>query len=518
MDTIKNNLPASDGIKIYGFGVVAKGFYDYLQKSNEAERLQIVIIKDASKKRAVINAIIETTNENTIRDKDVDVIVELISSSEEAYGIVAENLEIGKKVISANKKLIAENLQDLISKEKENNGTFLYEGAVCGSIPIIRILNDFYSTESIQSVKGIFNGSSNYILSQLFNKEVTYGEALKQAQDLGFAEADPTSDVGGFDALYKLVILATHSFGKIIHPNEILNFGIENISKSDIELAKKLNLKIKLIAKAELKSGKLSLSVLPTLVDSSSGLYQVENEYNAVEISSENVGVQFYKGKGAGGLPTGSVVYSDLKAIDNNYNYSYGKLNQSNIILDNFSQVDVLIKIPNKDDVDTLPFNVSYLTKVDGEENYFYAKTTLNEIQVNKKYIEQYGISLLFIDNEEIKIQLLSSDEAEVKTINVAELRNWIIKDDDFQLIDVRESSEYEFTNINGELIPLGEIESNLSKIQKDRKVVFQCRSGKRSADAIKLLQKKYGFDNLYNLEGGILAWADEIDSSIKKY
>ncbi len=509
---------SANNIKTYGFGVVAQGFHNYLKTNNEEERLHTVIIKNASKKRAEIKAIIETTNENTIRDKDVDVIVELISSSEEAYGIVAENLEIGKKVISANKKLIAENLQDLIAKEKENSGTFLYEGAVCGSIPIIRLLNDFYATESIKEVKGIFNGSSNYILSQLFNSEVSYEEALKKAQELGFAEADPTSDVGGFDALYKLVIVAAHSFGKIVHPDEVLNFGIENISKSDIELAKKLNLKIKLIAKAELKSGNLALSVLPTLVNSSSDLYEVENEYNAVEINSDNVGLQLYKGKGAGSLPTGSVVYSDLKAIDKGYSYSYQKLNQSNIVLDNFSQVDVLINVPNKNSVDTLPFNVSYLTKVNGQENYFYAKTTLNEIQANKEYIEQYGISLLFVDNDDTKQILLNSSAESVKTIDVTELKNWIIEDSDFQLIDVRETSEYEFTNINGELIPLGQIESNISKIKKDRKVVFQCRSGKRSADAVKLLQKKYDFDNLYNLEGGILAWADEIDSSIKKY
>ena len=468
--------------------------------------------------RKKINAIIETTNEKTIRDKDVDVIVELISSSEEAYGIVAENLEIGKTVISANKKLIAENLQDLISKEKENKGTLLYEGAVCGSIPIIRILNDFYSQDAIHSVKGIFNGSSNYILSQLFNKEVSYAEALKQAQELGFAEADPTSDVGGFDALYKLVIVATHSFGKIVHPDEVLNFGIENISKTDIELAKKLNLKIKLIAKAELKKDKLSLSVLPTLVDESSDLFQVENEYNAVEINSKNVGLQFYKGKGAGSLPTGNVVYSDLKAIDTNYSYLYKKLNQSSIALDNFNRVDVLINIPNKDSVETLPFNVSFLTKVNGYENYFYGRTTLNEIQVNKKYIEQYGISLLFLDSEEVKERIRSIPNKLVKTVDVLELRSWILKDNDFQLIDVRESSEYEFSNINGELIPLGQIEQNVSKIQRDRKVVFQCRSGKRSADAVKLLQEKYGLDNLYNLEGGILAWSDKIDSSIKKY
>jgi homoserine dehydrogenase len=504
-------------IKTYGFGVVAQGFHNYLQSNNEEERLHTVIIKDDTKLRPKIKAIIETTNEKTIRDKEVDVIVELISSSEEAYGIVAENLEIGKKVISANKKLIAEHLQGLIAKEKQNKGTFLYEGAVCGSIPIIRILNDFYSHEPINEIKGIFNGSSNYILSQLFNREVTYSEALKDAQELGFAEADPTSDVGGFDALYKLLIIAVHAFGKIVHPEEVLNFGIENISEDDIQLAKKYNLKIKLIAKAELNAGKLSLSVLPTLVNSTSDLYQVENEYNAVQINSENIELQFYKGKGAGSLPTGAVVYSDLNAIDNNYSYHYKKLNKTSIQLDNFSPVEVLINIPTKNSIETLPFNVTFLTKIKDESTYFYAKTTLNEIRLNKKYIEQYGISLLFIDNKEVKELLLKSRE-EVKSITVSQLKEWFVADKNFQLIDVRESSEYNFCNINGELIPLGEIENNIGQIEKNKAVVFQCRSGKRSADAIKVLQNKFEYDNLYNLEGGILAWADEIDSSIKKY
>lgn len=406
-------------IKIYGFGVVAQGFHNYLQSNNEEERLHTVIIKNESKERPKIKSIIETTNENTIRDKDVDVIVELISSAEAAYGIVAENLEIGKKVISANKKLIAENLEGLINKERDNNGVFLYEGAVCGSIPIVRILNDLYSTEPINLVKGIFNGSSNYILSQLFNNEITYNEALKDAQSFGFAEADPSSDVGGFDALYKLVIIVAHAFGTIVHPDEVLNFGIENISEEDIQLAKKLNLKIKLIAKAELKAGKLSLSVLPTLVNSSSDLYQVENEYNAIEINSENIGLQLYKGKGAGSLPTGAVVYSDLKAVDNNYQYQYKKLGKTSIQLDNFSSVDVLINIPAKNSIETLPFNVTFLTKVKNESTYFYAKTTLNEIRVNKKYIEQYGISLLFIENETVKELLLNSVGQMVKSITV---------------------------------------------------------------------------------------------------
>lgn len=505
-------------IKTYGFGVVSQGFTHYLQTNNEEERLQSVIIKNDLKKRKKIKAVIEKTNENTIRDKDVDVVVELINSAEEAYGIVAENLEIGKKVISANKKLIAENLADLIYKEQENGGAFLYEGAVCGSIPIIKILNDLYSSEPIKAVKGIFNGSSNYILSQVFNEDITYNDALKHAQDLGFAEADPTSDVGGYDALYKLVIVVVHAFGKVVIPDDVLNLGIQNIHPNDIKLAKDLGFKIKLVAKAELVSGKLSMSVLPTLVDESSNLFPVENEYNAVEIDSENIGLQLYKGKGAGSLPTGAVVYADLKAIDANFRYTYQKLKQTKIEVENFIRVDILIRIPEKNAIDTLPFNVSQIVELSAGKNCFYATTTLNELKNNKEYIEQYGISILKIDTDSVKEKLLTLSTDKVKSISVKKLKDWFINDKDFQLIDVREPSEYEFCNINGELIPLGKIESNIDKVRKDKKVVFQCRSGKRSADAIELLQKKYKFKNLYNLKGGILAWSDEVDSSVKKY
>ena len=234
-------MGATKNIKTYGFGVVAQGFHEYLVANNEEERLHTVIIKNPTKIRKDINAVIETTNPKTIRDKDMDVIVELISSAEEAYGIVAENLEIGKKVISANKKLIAENLADLIEKEKTNKGTFLYEGAVCGSIPVIRILNDLYANEPIHEVKGIFNGSSNYILSQLFSEEISYEVALKQAQILGFAEADPTSDVGGFDALYKLIIITAHAFGKVFKPHELLNIGLKIFLKQILNLLKSIN-------------------------------------------------------------------------------------------------------------------------------------------------------------------------------------------------------------------------------------------------------------------------------------
>ena len=410
MGTIKN-------IKTYGFGVVAQGFYDYLVSNNEEERLHTVIIKNSTKIRKKIKAIIETTNPNTIKDKNTDVIVELISSSEEAYGIVAENLEIGKKVISANKKLIAENLPDLIQKEKSNDGTLLYEGAVCGSIPIIRILNDLYANDPVNEVKGIFNGSSNYILSQLFSKDISYEEALNQAQVLGFAESDPTSDVGGFDALYKLIIITTHAFGIIFKPHELLNIGIENISKADIVFAKKHQLKIKLIAKVALQGENLSVTVLPTFINSESDLYNVENEYNAVAIDSNSIGQQFYKGKGAGSMPTGAVVYSDLKAIDTDYQYSYKKIGQKNYQLNNDEKITVLLNAKDAYSIASLDFDVNRLFPINLLGNQFIAKISINELTSNLPNIKKYGISIIAIEDESL-IKLLTHTSASAEVLN----------------------------------------------------------------------------------------------------
>ncbi len=402
-------MSTNKDIKIYGFGVVAQGFHNYLVENYEEERLNTVIIKDALKPRKKINAIIETTNDNTVRDKDMGVIVELISSSDEAYGIVAENLEIGKKVISANKKLIAENLAELIAKEQSNNGTFLYEGAVCGSIPIIRVLNDIYENEPVLEVKGIFNGSSNYILSQLFNKDISYQEALVEAQQLGFAEADPTSDVGGFDALYKLIIITAHAFGIIVKLQEVLNIGIEAITKEDIDFAKKHKLKIKLISKVSLKGDKLSLTVLPTFINNSDILYRVENEYNGVVVNSKNIGKQFYTGKGAGSLPTGAVVFSDLKAIDNNYRYSYKKIGKQNLQLNNDEKITVLLSVKDLKSLEYLNVEINNLHPLDNHGKQFIAKITIAELIRNKYNILKEGISLLAIESENLIQEIFSS-------------------------------------------------------------------------------------------------------------
>lgn len=300
---------------LIGFGTVGQGFYQYLAENNEDKQLSTVVIKNDTKNR-IPDTLNFTTDVNEVyENKEINTVIELISDYKEAFVIIKKALQQGKSVVSANKKMIAHHLEELVELEQQFGGKFLYEGSVAGSIPIIKIINEHYVFDEITEIRGILNGTSNYILSQLFDKEISYDEALQQAQEAGFAEAEPLADVEGYDALYKLLILTAHVFGKFILPEKALNIGINNIKKSDRAFAKANSLKIKLVASAKNHNNKLTLSVLPTFVDENDDLFHVKNEYNGIEIVSNNLGLQFYKGKGAGKLPTGHVVFTDYKSL-----------------------------------------------------------------------------------------------------------------------------------------------------------------------------------------------------------
>lgn len=309
-------------IGLVGFGTVGQGFFHYLEENKEDKQLATVVIKNGLKSRIPDSLNFSTDVNDVHNNKEITTVVELISDYEQAFSIVKQALLQGKNVVSSNKKMIAYHLEELVELEQNSKGTFLYEGAVAGSIPILKIINEQYAFDEITEIRGILNGTSNYILTQIFEKGISYKEALKQAQDAGFSEANPASDVEGYDALYKLLILATHAFGKFILPEKALNIGINNIKNSDILFAKKNKLNIKLVGSIKSVNNKLTLSVLPTFVDENDDLFYVKNEYNAVEVVSKNIGSQIYKGKGAGSLPTGHVVYTDFKSIENT-NYSY---------------------------------------------------------------------------------------------------------------------------------------------------------------------------------------------------
>ncbi len=290
-----------------------------------------IAIKNPEKKRSLNAELFTTSHEEILNNPQINTIVELIDDAEAAFKIVKTALKNGKNVVSANKKMIATHLEELVRLQAENGTSLLYEGAVCGSIPIIRNLEEYYDNELLHGISGIFNGSSNYILSKIFNEGMAYSTALKQAQDLGFAETDPILDVGGYDPKYKLTIATAHAYGLFIKPENILNVGIQNISDADIQYAKEKNFKIKLVPTARKISTKQVVTfVLPKFVKADDFLFNVENEYNGVTVQAAFADKQFFFGKGAGGHPTGAAVLSDIAALRYDYRYEYKKYNQQN--------------------------------------------------------------------------------------------------------------------------------------------------------------------------------------------
>jgi len=215
----------------------------------------------------------------------------------------------------------------LLSIQKKADTPFLYEAAACASIPVIRNLEEYYDNDLLQSISGIVNGSTNFILTKIFEDGVPFSKALLEAQQLGFAESNPDLDVLGIDAVNKLAILLVHSYGIVSLPGDLLYSGIKNIELSDAKVAAEKGWQIKLIAKAvKLKNSKVTAFVLPHFVKPSSQLYTVKNEYNGVVIESSFADEQFFYGKGAGSLPTASAVLSDISALRYDYRYEYKKL------------------------------------------------------------------------------------------------------------------------------------------------------------------------------------------------
>lgn len=330
-------------IGLIGFGCVGQGLYLLLNSTNyNKARIEKIVVKNKDKTRIAPSELIHYNYIDVIDNDDIDIIIEAIDDVDIALDIAKRTLLKGKAFISANKKMLANNLDELQALAKLNAAPFRYEAAVCGAIPIVQIIDEYFSNDPLLSVRGIFNGTSNYILSKIFNENVAYKLALKQAQDLGFAETDPTSDVGGYDPKYKLSILTYHAFGAAIDPKDILNFGIDHLTEADILYAKERNLKIKLVPSVHRVNGELIAYVLPEFVKKTDALYNVENEFNGVQLESGFAGQQFYYGRGAGSFPTAAAVAADLNKIVNNQNYILKKPSEPSKVADD---KEVLIEV-----------------------------------------------------------------------------------------------------------------------------------------------------------------------------
>jgi homoserine dehydrogenase len=317
-------------IGLIGFGCVGSGLYEVLNKSKLIDAtIKKIVVKDQYKKRSLSKSSFSYNVDDVLLDDEINIVVELINDSDAALHIVKQALSKGKDVVSANKKLIAEHLDELIALAQANDASFLYEGAVAGSIPIIRNLEEYYNNDSLTSIEGIVNGTTNYILTKS-NDGIDYNTALADAQELGFAELDPTLDVDGFDSKYKLVLLLKHAFGITVSPEKVQNIGIRNVSKYEVAYANEKGYRIKLFSRAEKIENKIVGFVAPHFVASNHFAYGVNNEFNAVVVEALFSDKQLFIGKGAGSYPTASAVLSDISAIKFDYKYEYRKSTEEN--------------------------------------------------------------------------------------------------------------------------------------------------------------------------------------------
>ena len=315
-------------IGLFGFGVVGEGLYKVLhQTSSLNATIKKVCIKDASKKRNAPAELFTVDRDELLNDETINVIVEVINESDAAFEIVSKALTNGKAVVSASKKMIAEHLPQILQLQQETGMPFLCESSACASIPVIRNLEEYYDNDLLHSMRAIVNGSTNYILTKMFEDKLDFKTALLQAQQLGFAEANPTLDVDGWDAVHKWVILLCHAYGIVTTTDDILFTGIQNINENDANVGREKNYEIRLVAQAKkLVNGKIAAFVFPQFVKQDDHLSFVKNEYNGVVIESSFADKQFFYGKGAGSFPTASAVLSDISALRYDYKYEYKKL------------------------------------------------------------------------------------------------------------------------------------------------------------------------------------------------
>jgi homoserine dehydrogenase len=314
---------------LFGFGCVGFGLYEVLEKTPGMKAgIKRICVKDRHKARPIATEHFTFDKYDILNDDEINTVVELIDDADAAFEIVKEALRRGKAVVTANKKMIAEHFTELLELQKQYGVPLLYEAAVCASIPIIRNLEEYYDNDLLESIEGIVNGSTNYILTRTAEDNLTYADALQQAQQLGYAESNPILDTGGFDAKYKLLILLAHAFGIVSKPEDIFNIGIDKLGELELNYAREKGLKVKLVAYAEkTASGKTRAFVLPKFVDKTDKLFTVDDVYNGVKTRTYFSDLQFFVGKGAGAFPTASAVLSDISALSYDYRYEYKKMN-----------------------------------------------------------------------------------------------------------------------------------------------------------------------------------------------
>ena len=399
---------------LFGFGCVGQGLYHVLDETPGIKaEIKRICVKNRDKDRPLPKELFTFDGNDVLNDPEIDVVVELIDDANAAFEIVKAALKNGKAVVTANKKMLAEHLQEIHTLQAETGQPVLYEGAVCAAIPIIRNLEEYYDNDLLTGIEGIFNGSTNYILTKVFEERKGYSEALKKAQELGFAESDPSLDVKGFDPKFKLVVAIAHTFGVFVKPEDVINIGIDRISDVDLKFARDNNYSIKLIARAFKVGNKVYGFVAPQFIESTHPLYAVRNEYNAVQVQSAFAEQQLFVGKGAGSYPTGSAVLSDISALTYDYRYEYKKLNQPHDLqFTNKLIVEAFVSFKEGTDITIGDFEEFHSGYAANDAHYMVGKVSLEKLAAWSKLAD---VGVILAPNAK-----LTPEREDKKTLSIA--------------------------------------------------------------------------------------------------
>ena len=316
-------------IAVLGYGTVGSGVAEVIWTNQElinkrvGEELEIKYILDLREFPGTpAEHLIVHDFDQIVNDEEVKIVVEVMGGIEPAYTFVKKSLLAGKSVVTSNKALVAKHGAELLAIAKEANINFLYEASVGGGIPIIRPLTTSLTGDVIEEITGILNGTTNYMMSKMYHENADYDAVLKEAQAMGYAERDPSADVEGHDACRKIAILSSIISGKLVDFEDIYTEGITNISQTDIQYAKALEMKIKLLASCTRDGDKLCAIVAPHLVSPEHPLYNIEDVFNSIFVKGNMLGDSMFYGSGAGKLPTASAVVGDIVDAAKNPNRS----------------------------------------------------------------------------------------------------------------------------------------------------------------------------------------------------
>ncbi|MBM6929206.1 homoserine dehydrogenase [Parasutterella secunda] len=309
-------------IGMAGFGTVGKAVYTILQRNKDLIEsrcgkpieIKTVVCRHTERARSQLSSSV-TVSDNSLticQDPEINTVIEVMGGIEPAKTLILKSLEGGKNVVTANKALLATHGEEIFAQAKKFNRSVFFEASVAGGIPIIKALREGLCANRIRKITGILNGTCNFILSSMHQKPISFDEALKEAQKLGYAEADPTFDIEGFDTGHKLTILSALAFGTALQFKPENVCGISSVTQNHIKMANEMGYVVKLLATAEIVDQSVRLSVAPTLIPKDTFLANVNGSMNAVQIESDALGTSLYYGAGAGGEPTASAVLADI--------------------------------------------------------------------------------------------------------------------------------------------------------------------------------------------------------------